>query len=97
MDPGSTSHGQEAGPVWMAIHRPQRKHPLCVTSAFIGKTPADNWLLQGSGGDPWNGVGMVGVGGSDEKRVTTGVPTVDDGWSGRATAGSAPSTTNSRA
>lgn len=97
MDLGSTSRRQEAGTVWMAIHRPQRKHPLCVNSAFVGKTPTDNWLLEGSGGYPWNGVGMVAVGGSGEKRVTTGVPTADDGWSSRATTGSAPSRATSRA
>jgi hypothetical protein len=97
MDTGSTTRQHEGSPVWMAVHRAQRKQPLGFHPVFVGKTATDNWLLQGPGGDPWNGVGMVAVGGSGQERVTSRRSAGEDGWSSRATAGWAPSATNGRA
>ena len=96
MDTTSTARQHEGSPVWMAVHRPQQSQPVRFNASFLGKTSTDNWLLQGPGGDPWNEVGMVAVGGSSQERDTPRPSAGDDGWSSRATAGSSMSTTNGR-
>ena len=74
--------------VWVAVNRPYVGQPGSGSSSFIGNRPIDNWLLGGSGGDPWNGVGMVAVpvgGAAPRAGRQTGA---SNGWSARATAGS---------
>ena len=81
--------GSTAAPkVWVAVNRPYVGQPGSGSSNFIGSRPIDNWFLGGSGGDPWNAVGMVTVPvGGIAPRVGLQTGASND-WSSRAAAGS---------